>query len=420
MVEHTKKQSMNFTMKIMIGMVLGISIGILLKIFPEAQPLRDFLVTNIFNVGGQLFISALRMLVVPIVLISLVCGVTHIGSGKELGAIGFKTLGLYIITTMIAITFGIVFASLFKVGVGFNLTATEQILIPKAPSIQKIIANLIPSNPFEAMVEAKMLQLIIFALLFGSAINAVGEKGLVVKQFFDSANEVILKLIIMVMKTAPYGVFLLLASQFSRIGYEGIGDLIGYFGTVVFVLLVHMIVTNTILLNVFARLNPLKFFRKMYPAMLFAFSTSSSNASIPVVLETVEDRLGVKNRVAAFVIPLGATVNMDGTAIMQGIATVFIAHAYNIHLGITGYLTVIFTATLASVGTAGVPSVGLITLAMVLEQVGLPVQGVAMIIGVDRLLDMLRTAVNITGDAAVSCVVAKTEKALDEEIYEAP
>ena len=226
-----------------------------------------------------------------------------------------------------------------------------------------------------------------------------------------------MQLVLMLMSVAPYGVFWLMLTLFTRMGFEAIGDLAKYFFTVVVVLILHFSGTFGVLLQFVARLNPFRFFRKMSPVMVYAFSTSSSNATLPVTLETVEHRLGVKNEIAAFTIPLGATINMDGTAIMQGVATVFIAQAYNIDIGLVGYLTVIGTATLASIGTAGVPGVGLITLAMVLEQVGLPVEGIALIIGVDRLLDMMRTAVNVTGDAVVSTLVAISEGRFDKDLF---
>lgn len=265
-----------------------------------------------------------------------------------------------------------------------------------------------------------MLQIIVFALLFGLAISKAGEHGVRVRTFFDDLNEVIMQMVHILMDLAPYGVFCLLAALFADIGLDVLGSLASYFFAVVAVLLIHAVVVYGSLLIFLGRLNPLVFLKKMRPVQLFAFSTSSSNATLPVTLDVVEHRLGVDNSVAAFTVPLGATINMDGTAIMQGVATVFIAQAYGVDIGLSGYLTVIATATLASIGTAGVPGVGLIMLAMVLQQVQLPVEGIALIIGVDRLLDMLRTAVNVTGDATVSCLVAKSENALNEDIYARP
>jgi Na+/H+-dicarboxylate symporter len=280
--------------------------------------------------------------------------------------------------------------------------------------------DIFPSNPIAAMAEGKMLQIIVFALLLGMAVNHSGEAGQRIRLNFEDWNTVVLNLVTMLMKLAPYGVFALLFTLFARQGLGAIQELSVYFGTVVFVLLLQAFLIYPTMLTVLARLNPLIFLKKMRNVQLFAFSTASSNATLPVTMRTVEERLGVDNRVASFSLPLGATLNMDGTAIMQGVATVFIAQAYGIHLDAMDFLTVIATATLASIGTAGVPGVGLVMLSMVLTQVGLPVEGIALIIGVDRLLDMMRTAVNVTGDATVTCVVAKSEQQLDETVFNDP
>jgi len=264
-----------------------------------------------------------------------------------------------------------------------------------------------------------MLQVIVFAILVGVAINKCGEAGARVRQSMLDWNEVMMSFILMIMLIAPFGVFALMITLFAKMGAGVVFDLAKYFFTVAFVLLLHFAGTFSVMMRFMARLSPLKFYRKMAPVMAYAFSTSSSSATMPVTLDTVRTRIGVKNEVASFTVPLGATINMDGTAIMQGVATVFIAGAFNIDIGFQGYLLVIATATLASIGAAGVPGVGLITLALVLEQVGLPVEGIALIIGVDRLLDMMRTAVNVTGDATVSAIVARSEGKLDDEIFEA-
>lgn len=263
-----------------------------------------------------------------------------------------------------------------------------------------------------------MLQIIVFSLLFGVALKAVGENGKPLQLTFERLNAVILKLVTMLIELAPYGVFSLLLTLFAVQGIGVIGDLAKYFFLLVFVLIFHGIVTYGLFLSLLAKLNPITFFSKLRSLAIFAFSTSSSSATMPITLQTVRTKLGVRPSIGSFTVPLGATVNMDGTAIMQGIATVFIAQAYNMDLTTMDYLMVILTATLASIGTAGVPGVGLIMLAMVLEQVGLPVEGIALIIGVDRLLDMTRTAVNVCGDAMVSCVVAKSEGEFDKEVFD--
>ena len=288
---------------------------------------------------------------------------------------------------------------------------------PPAVPLIDVLANIFPSNPFKAMVEGNMLQVIVFALLVGLAIGRAGVPGQRIAKQFSDWNEVLMTLVNMLMQLAPYGVFSLLFTLFASKGLGPIEELLAYMLTVVGVLLLHGLVVYSVILRITTGLSPIIFLRKMWPVQLFAFSTASSSATLPVTIRNAEQHLGVGTRAASFVLPLGATINMDGTAIMQGVATVFIAQAFGLELSMMDYLMVIGTATLASIGTAGVPGVGLITLAMVLQQVGLPVEGIALIIGVDRLLDMLRTAVNVTGDAMVSVVIAKTEGVLEEDIF---
>ena len=263
-----------------------------------------------------------------------------------------------------------------------------------------------------------MLQIIVFAVLFGLAMAMSGKAGERLAAVFTDLSDVIMKLVTLLMNLAPYGVFFLMAKLFTTLGFETITSLAKYFAVVMAVLIIHGLVSYAVILKLLSGLNPVIFFRKMRDAALFGFSTSSSNATMPVTMETVTKKLGVKNSIASFTVPLGATINMDGTAIMQGVATVFIAQVFAVDLTLTDYLMVVLTATLASVGTAGVPGVGLIMLAMVLQQVGLPVEGIALIIGVDRLLDMTRTAVNVTGDAMVSCIVGKSEGAFDRNVFD--
>ncbi|MBD3647461.1 MAG: dicarboxylate/amino acid:cation symporter [Pseudomonadales bacterium] len=376
-----------------------------------------FLVDGLFDIVGQVFIASLKLLVVPLVFVSLVCGASNLGDSASMGRIGVKTIILYMFTTATAITLALMVATTFDPGMGIDMGDRGEFTVEEAPSITQVIVDIFPTNPIAAMAEGNMLQVIVFAILLGVAINKCGEPGERVRVTLNDWNEVIMRLVLMLMMVAPYGVFCLMITLFARMGFTAIADLIVYFLTVVFVLLLHFTVTYGLMIKFLAKLNPVTMFRRVAPVMAYAFSTSSSNATIPITLETVEHRVGVRNEVAAFTVPLGATINMDGTAIMQGVATVFIAQAYNVDIGIAGYLMVIATATLASVGTAGVPGVGLITLAMVLQQVGLPVEGIALIIGVDRLLDMMRTAVNVTGDATISTIVAKSENEFDEEVF---
>jgi Na+/H+-dicarboxylate symporter len=349
-----------------------------------------------------------------------VCGTCSLSDPKKLGRLGGKSIGLYLVTTAIAITVAISLALLFNPGEGIGLPSQASYDAKEAPTLARVIIDMFPTNPFEAMAKGNMLQVIVFALLFGIAMALSGKAGKRVATVFEDLNTVILKLVTLLMNIAPYGVFFLMAKLFTTIELNLIVSLAKYFGVVVLALLLHAFVNYTLLLKILTGLNPLTFLAKMKHTCLFAFSTSSSSATMPITLETATKKLGANNSVASFTIPLGATINMDGTAIMQGVATVFIAQVFSVDLTISDYLMVILTATLASVGTAGVPGVGLIMLAMVLNQVGLPVEGIAIIIGVDRLLDMTRTAVNVTGDCMVTCVVAKSEGELDESIFNDP
>jgi Na+/H+-dicarboxylate symporter len=422
---------MSLTNKILLGMVLGVIVGIVFNLFlgnPQApsaedvsQQVRVFVIDGLFDVVGQIFISSLKLLVVPLVFVSLVCGAAALGSQSRMGALAGKTLGLYLICTAVALSLAITCAVLIQPGADVGIPTASNFTAPEIPSFKQTLIDIVPSNPLQSMVEANMLQIIIFSILFGLAVSRTeGEAAGNMIGFFNNLNDVIIKMVMMLMQLAPYGVFCLLAKLFATLGIGVILDLAKYFFTVVFVLFLHGLGFYGLLIKILSGLNPIVFFKKMQKVMLFAFSTASSNATIPITLRTVEHDLGVDNKVASFSIPLGATVNMDGTAIMQGIATVFIAQAYNIDIGIAGYLMVVLTATLASIGTAGVPGVGLVTLTMVLQSVGLPVEGIALIIGVDRLLDMIRTGVNVAGDAVVAVIVAKSENMLDIERYNNP
>jgi len=331
--------------------------------------------------------------------------------------LGGHTFFLYTLTTAIAIAFALFFAELVDPGLGFTVTGPTNFDSKQAPGLLDVFSNIFPSNPVEAMAKGEMLQIIVFALLFGVGLTLSGDSGKRVLGLFNDLNEIIMKLVMLLVELAPYGVFCLLTKVFAVQGFGAIAPMAKYFFTVVGVLIFHCFFFYSLLLKTLGRLSPIKFFKKYSEVMVFAFSTASSNATIPVNLEVTEKKLGVHNSVASFTIPFGATVNMDGTAIMQGVACVFVAQAYGINLGINDYLMVILSATLASVGTAGVPGVGLVMLAMVFNQVGLPVEGIGLIIGVDRLLDMTRTAVNVTGDAIVSCIVAKSSNQFDEKVF---
>lgn len=423
---------LGLTARIFIGMIAGIVVGLLLqKLFDDSGDLRfslfgidvstyGILVDGIFSTLGQLFINSLKMLVVPLVFVSLVCGTSSLSDPSKLGRLGVKSIGLYIMTTAIAITLAIFFATVVGPGESISM-ATDATFTPKeAPSLSQIIVNLIPTNPVNALAQGNMLPIIVFSVLFGVAMAMSGEAGKRVGAFFEDLNTIVMRLVTIIMNLAPYGVFVLMAKLFATIGFDTIWSLAKYFFLVLFVLFVHGLVTYPLLLKSLTGLNPLMLVRKMREAAVFAFTTASSSATLPVTMETARHKLGVGKSVSSFTLPLGSTINMDGTAIMQGVATVFIAQVFNVDLSMGDYAMVVLTATLASVGTAGVPGVGLIMLAMVLQQVNLPVEGIALIIGVDRLLDMTRTAVNITGDCTVACIVAKSEKELDEAVYNNP
>ncbi|MDF0534262.1 dicarboxylate/amino acid:cation symporter [Shewanella yunxiaonensis] len=415
------KRKIGLTGKILIAMVLGVVVGLILRnAFPDSQFVKEYITDGVLNVIGTIFINCLKMLVVPLVFISLVCGTSSLSEPSKLGRLGGKTLAFYLFTTAVALVVAIFIAVIIHPGSNTLSTANLAYDAKEAPSLAQVIISIVPTNPIKAMTDGNMLQIIIFAVIFGFAVSHVGDKGRRVAAVFEDLNEVIMRVVTLVMYLAPLGVFALMGKLALTLGLETFGDVVKYFGVVIGVLLFHGFVVYPMLLKLFTGLNPLIFIRKMRDAQLFAFSTASSNATLPVNMETAEHRLGVDNRVASFTLPLGATVNMDGTAIMQGVATVFIAQVYGIHLSIQDYFSVVVTATLASIGTAGVPGVGLVMLAMVLKQVGLPVEGIALILGVDRLLDMVRTAVNITGDSVATLIVAKSEKAFDSEIYHDP
>ena len=407
------------TRNILIGMAGGLLLGSLIHAIDlaDSNPIMVYGVNGLFDIGGKAFVASLKLLVVPLVFVSLVCGASNLSDGSSLGRIGIKTVGLYLFTTAIAITLALTVANIVDPGMGMALTTDAVFVAKESPPLKEVIVAIVPTNPVKAMAEGNMLQVIVFAILVGVAIAKSGSSGQRVRETLNDWNDIIMRMIMMLMAIAPVGVFCLMLALFSNMGFSAITDLIRYFLTVAGVLVLHFLLTYAMMVRFVANLNPIVFYRNFYPVMAYAFSTSSSNATLPVTLETVEHRLGVKNEVASFTVPLGATINMDGTAIMQGVATVFIAQAYNIDISMTGYLMVVLTATLASIGTAGVPGVGLITLALVLQQVGLPVEGIALIIGVDRLLDMMRTAVNVCGDAAVATIVAKSEGKFDDSVF---
>ena len=419
---------MSLTNRILLAMVLGIGLGSVLEVVlasltPDSGLygfLYNGMVMGVFDVLGRIFIASLKLLVVPLVLVSLICGMAALGASSRMGPIAGKTLGLYLITTCIAVSLGLAIALAVGPGNGVNAVASSDFVPKEAPPIKETLINIFPTNPVAAMAEGNMLQVIVFALLVGFALTKAGAAGERLIAWFQDMEVVVMKMVGVLIEMAPYGVFALLTKLFATMGFGTIFDLAAYFFTLLGVLLFHGLVVYGLVLRTLTPLSPAVLRQKMRRVWAFAFSTSSAGATLPVTLRTVEQRLGVNKSVAGFSVPLGATINMDGTAIMQGVATVFIAQVYGIDLTTSQLLMVVLTATLASIGTAAVPSAGLIMLSLVLTQAGLPVEGIALILGVDRLLGMVRTAVNVTGDATVSTVVAYHEGQLDEVVFNDP
>jgi Na+/H+-dicarboxylate symporter len=415
---------MNLTVRILIGMGLGLLVGIVAQwlALPAENLFQGMVIDGAIDAAGQIFIILLKMLVVPLVLVSLTCGAASLGASGSIGRLGGKTIGLYLVTTALAVTLALTLALIVDPGVSAGETSAEfePYQAKDAPSIKQTLINIFPENPIQSMAEGKMLQVIVFALLLGIALSKSGQAGARMLKIFEDLNETLMKMISMIIYLAPYGVFCLMVKLGLTVGWNEITKLLAYFLTVVFALALHVTIVYPTILRTIARVNPITYFKKMREPLLVAFSTSSSGATMPVTLRTVKNRIGVSNNVASFAVPLGATINMDGTAIMQGVATVFIAQFYGIALSPDDYLLVVLTATMASIGTAAVPGVGLIMLTLVLGQVGLPVEGIGLIIGVDRLLDMLRTAVNVTGDGTVATTVAATEGLLDRDVFDDP
>ncbi len=412
-----KKMKISLTSKILIALILGIIFGILGNAFLPKE-VNSVLVKWVLGPLGNLFLRAIKMVVVPLVFFSLIVGTTSIGDVKKLGRIGGKTIVFYMLTTAFAVSLALIVANFLKPGVGVTAIQTAANMeTPQAPFIMDIFTNMIPVNPLEAMVKGDMLQVIFFAIIFGTAITLIGEKAKPITDLFERINEVLLKIITLVMLAAPLGVFALISKVIVTQGTSVLLSLMKYVIVVVICLFIHTFFVYGCLLKAFGSVNPIIFFKKFWTVMLMGFSTSSSNATIPLNLETCSTKLGASEDIASFTIPLGATINMDGTAIMQGVAAIFISQVFGINLSFNQQLMIILTSTLSSIGTAGVPSAGVVMLTMVLQQVGLPVEGLALVLSVDRIVDMFRTATNITGDAVCTIIVANSEGELDETTY---
>ena len=420
--ETKQKKKIGLTTKIFIALLAGAVFGIVLcYMVPSGHVKDDIIVEGILYVVGQGFIRLMKMLVVPLVFCSLVCGSMAIGDTKKLGTVGVRTLIFYLFTTALAITVALSVGNIINPGIGLDMSAIKsnaaEVEEMAATSLSDTILNIIPDNPLNSLVSGNMLQIIVFALIVGIILAKLGERTETVGNFFSQFNDIMMEMTMMVMSLAPVGVFCLIARTFANIGFSAFVPLAKYMVGVLLALAIQCFIVYLGLLKVFTGLNPFKFIKNFFPVMAFAFSTATSNATIPLSIDTLAKKMGVSKKISSFTIPLGATINMDGTAIMQGVAVVFAAQAFGIQLDMMDYLTVIGTATLASIGTAGVPSVGLVTLTMVFNSVGLPVEAIGLIMGIDRILDMTRTAVNITGDAVCTTIVAHQNKALDRDVF---
>ena len=408
----------NLTKNVLLGMAAGVLIASVFYYTQDSIPAGLYLTIEkyVFNLGGQIFKNLLMLVVVPSVFFSLVSGISSLSNMVKLGSIATKTIGLYLMTTGIAVSMALIF------GYSFNLSGYEGDVEAFTPttgdsSLYGTVMRIFPNNIFGAFVENNMLGIVFISILFGIALNLTDELTGGLSKTFEKLNTVFLKIVLLIMSFAPVGVFCLMGSYVMAKGLNVFGDLAQYVALLIFVLAFHLFFTYSLILKVFANLNPLIFYRKMKDVALFAFSTSSSAATIPVTLKTVTDELGVKKDVSAFVVPVGATINMDGTAIMQGLATMFIASTVGVDLTLVQYGQIVLLAIVTSIGTAAVPSAGTVTLALILGSLGLPLDAIGLILAVDRILDMIRTAVNVCGDAAVSCIVAKSENELDEKIF---
>ena len=418
--QEKEKKKLGMTTWILISLVAGIACGLILnQVVPDGSPVDEYMIEGLFYIIGQGFIRLMQMIVAPLVFCSIVCGAASMSDPKMLGKVGGGTIVMYLATTALAIVIAIVLSNITNPGIGLDMNSITQVEPKTAEnqSFTQVLLNIIPTNIFQAMANGTMLQIIFFALILGFLLGSLGRKVATVNRFFTQFNAIMMAMISLILKIAPLGIFCLIARTFANLGISGILPMLNFIGTTYLGLLIMLFVVYTLILFLFTRLNPLHFLKKFWPVMVFAFSTSSSNATIPLNMETLNKRVGVDPKISSFTIPLGATINMNGTAIMQGVAVVFAAQAFGIDLTMSQLITVVVTATAASIGTAGVPGVGTIMLTMVFSSVGLPVEGVAMIMGIDRILDMGRTAINITGDAVCTTAIANMVGMLDKKVF---
>ncbi|MDD7055572.1 MAG: dicarboxylate/amino acid:cation symporter [Selenomonadaceae bacterium] len=397
---------MNLSIKIFISLILAVIVGVIAG--PDSVPFIKWWIAPI----GTMFINLIKMMIVPVVFTSLIVGMTSIGDTKKLGRIGVKTVAIYLVTTAIAILIGFAVAGFIHPGLGMSLpTDAAEVKVKEAPSIMQVLVAMIPANPIASMAKADILPTIVFSLFIGVGIIQVGgQRAQTIINFFDACAEVCYKVIAMIMAFSPIGVFCLLLPVVAANGPSVLLPLLAVIACMAIGCVIHAVGVYSMLARVWGGHTPLAFFKGMSEAMLIAFSTCSSAGTLPVNMKNTQEKLGVSREVTSFVLPLGATINMDGTAVYMGICSLFIANVFGINLDFGQMAMIVLTGTLASIGTAGVPGAGLIMLAMVLQSVGLPLEGLALVAGIDRILDMFRTCLNITGDAAVACVINETEK----------
>ena len=404
---------MSFTKKIIVSMILGILIGITFNLTSLLESSSGTYVINLLDLVSYLFLSSLKLIIVPLIFFSIVCGIVSLSDDVSISRLGIKTLLLYTITTVIAISLGLLFSSFI------NYEPIEMKNLDSVINIENIETdgNIFPSNIFKSLSDGNIIHLLIFAVLIGISAARIKNRIKTFIQYFYDFNDVINELVKLIISFTPIAVFCILAKTFSTQGIETIMSLAGYFFTVVFVLLFHFFFTFSTLIKFFTALNPVKFFQNLKDVVIFTFSTSSSSASIPFTLKAAEEKYGIDKSISTFTVPLGATINMDGTAIMQGCATFFLASLYGIDLGINELVMIVITATIASIGTAGIPSAGIIMLTVIFTQIGIPLEGITLLLGVDRLLDMMRTSVNVSGDICISCVIASSERKINEKLF---
>ena len=408
----------NLTRNVLVGMFSGVLLASIFFYFQDSISQSVFLGIEkyLFNLGGEIFKNLLLLIVVPLVFFSLVTGISSLSNMVKLGSIASKTVLLYLLTTAFAVVIAIFFGWVFNIS-GYEGEVTPFNAPSGEASLYDTVLKVFPNNIFGAFVENNMLGIVFISILFGIALNLTDNLTDNLSKNFERLNIVFMKIVLIIISFAPLGVFCLMGSYVMDKGLNIFGDLIQYVLILIFVLLFHLFFTYSLVLKIFANLNPIIFFKKMRNVALFAFTTSSSAATIPVTLKTVTDELGVKKDVSSFVVPVGATINMDGTAIMQGLATMFIASTVGVDLSMIEYIQIVLLAMVASIGAAAVPSAGTITLALILSSLGLPLDAIGLILAVDRILDMIRTSVNVSGDAAVACVVASSEELLDKNIF---